>query len=205
MIRRLSGAAFRLFLILAAVIVPLSIGFVRFADSLPKPIDDPTITDAIVVLTGGSDRISTGIALLEAGKAQRLFVSGVNNRVDITALLKVSRTTGAPPPADLASRIDLGHTAGDTFGNAEETADWMHEHQYKTMRLVTADYHMRRALIEFRMAAPDIEILPNPVHPAVGGDAAWWQNQQTLGLLAGEYGKYLIVRWRYLISRMTSA
>ena len=120
-------------------------------------------------------------------------------------MLKVSRAGSAPPAPDLASRIDLGHTAGDTYGNAEETADWMHEHQYKTMRLVTADYHMRRALIEFRMAAPDIEILPNPVHPAMGDDAAWWQNQQTLGLLTGEYGKYLIVRWRYLISRMTSS
>jgi uncharacterized SAM-binding protein YcdF (DUF218 family) len=205
MIRRLIGAAFRLLLILAAVFVPLSIGFVRFADSLPRPTDEPMTTDAIVVLTGGSDRISTGIALLEAGKAQRLFVSGVNNRVDVAALLKVSRTAGAPPSPDLASRIDLGHTAGDTFGNAQETADWMHEHQYKTMRLVTADYHMRRALIEFRMAAPDIEILPNPVHPAIGGDAEWWQNQATFGLLTAEYGKYLIVRWRYLISRMTSA
>jgi uncharacterized SAM-binding protein YcdF (DUF218 family) len=205
MIRRFVGTAFRLFLVLAAVFAPLSIGFVRFADSLPPPTDDPTITDAIVVLTGGGDRISTGIALLEAGKAQRLFVSGVNNRVDIAALLKVGRTAGAPPSPDLASRIDLGHTAGDTFGNAEETADWMQEHRYKTMRLVTADYHMRRALIEFRMAAPDIEILPNPVHPAMGDDAAWWRSRAKFGLLSGEYGKYLIVRWRYLISRMTSA
>jgi uncharacterized SAM-binding protein YcdF (DUF218 family) len=71
------------------------------------------------------------------------------------------------------------------------------------MRLVTADYHMPRALIEFRMADPDLRILPNPVRGSRVGER-WWRDRAALSLLLGEYGKYLIAKWRYLIDRALS-
>jgi uncharacterized SAM-binding protein YcdF (DUF218 family) len=191
-------------LIVAAGLAPLIGGFVWFAENLPAPVDDPSTTDAIVVLTGGSDRISTGLALLESGKAKKLFVSGVHHGVDVADLMRVARAgTGAGPfTPDLAARIDLGHEAGDTFGNAVETVDWMRANHFRSMRMVTADYHMRRALIEFRLVAPDIEILPNPVQPPVTGTGRWWRNRGTFDLLLSEYGKYVIVKWRYTIARL---
>ena len=191
-------------IVLLAALLPLTIGFVWFAENLPAPTDDPAKTDAIVVLTGGADRISTGIALLEAGKAKRLFVSGVDSRVGVPELLKIARA--APQPGEslsgLAAKIDLGHEAGDTFGNAVETAAWMSSNHFTTMRLVTADYHMRRALIEFRLDAPDIFILPNPVRPPSTEAGRWWRNKPTRDLLLSEYGKYVIARWRYVLSRL---
>jgi uncharacterized SAM-binding protein YcdF (DUF218 family) len=195
----------RLLLVFAAAPAPLVAGFVWFAENLPGGVEDATPTDAVVVLTGGSDRISTGLALLEQGKGKRLFVSGVNPKVDAPELLHVARTGsgGETVSPALAARIDLGHAAGDTFGNAVETVDWMRANNFHSMRLVTADYHMRRALIEFRLAAPDIAIVPNPVTPAATGAGRWWRDRATFNLLLSEYGKYVIAKWRYTIARLT--
>jgi uncharacterized SAM-binding protein YcdF (DUF218 family) len=205
MIRELIFNAGRVLIVVAAVLLPLIAGFGWFVANLPPATADPSATDAIVVLTGGSERISTGIALLEAGKGKRLFVSGVNARVEVADLLKIARPEAAASArsADLAARIDVGHVAGDTYGNAAETADWMHEHQFRTMRLVTSDYHMRRALIEFRLAAPDLEILPNPVRPPNLHSDRWWRDRNARDLMLSEYGKYVIARWRYTLARLT--
>jgi len=201
---RRRGIFGRLVILLAAVILPLAGGFVWFAQNLPPPAAESTETDAIVVFTGGSDRISTGLALLETGKGKRLFVSGVHHGVEVADLLKVSRAGpggGAPDPG-LAARIDLGHAAGDTVGNAVETAEWMHANHFRTMRLVTADYHMRRAVLDFRVAAPDIEIWPNPVRPPNTEAGRWWRDRPTFNLLLAEYGKYLVAKWRYVFARL---
>lgn len=193
----------RLAAVVAAIIVPLAAGFVWFADNLPPPTADSAVTDAIVVLTGGSDRLSTGLVLLASGKGKRLFVSGVHHGVEIAELLKIAHV--APLAPDLAARIDLGHAAGDTVGNATETAEWMRANHFHTMRLVTADYHMRRALIDFRIAAPDIDIWPNPVRPPSTEAGRWWRDRATFNLLLAEYGKFLIAKWRYVFARLAGA
>ncbi len=189
---------------ISAVALPIAIGFVRFVDHLPQPNADESTTDAIVVLTGGGERIATGLSLLEAGRASRLFVSGVHRGVGVSELLRIDRGNANVHPTDaaLAARIDLGDTAGDTFGNSVESVAWMRLNHFNTMRLVTADYHMPRALIEFRMEAPDIGIIPNPVQPLKSTGDVWWRDRTTFNLLLGEYGKYLIAKWRYLFVRM---
>jgi uncharacterized SAM-binding protein YcdF (DUF218 family) len=207
--RRIGGILFRAFLVVIAATLPLALGFVRFVHHLPEPTTDQSKTDAIVVLTGGGERISNALSLLEAGKADRLFVSGVHPGVGVGELLRIDRTApnlsapnsgpsnAAPSNAALAGRIDLGDTAGDTFGNSVESVAWMRANKFRTMRLVTADYHMPRALIEFKMEAPDIAILPNPIRPAAAQNAPWWRGPM-FGLLLGEYGKYLVAKWRYV-------
>ncbi len=202
--RHTSSALIRILLVMAAVVLPIAIGFVRFVEHLPEATTDQSRTDAIVVLTGGGERIQTGFSLLEAGKAERLFVSGVHRGVGLAELLKIDRTAPGASPLDpgLAARIDLGDTAGDTFGNSVESVAWMRLNHFKTMRLVTADYHMPRALIEFRMEAPDLVIVPNPVRPARTIAEPWWRDRTMFNLLLGEYGKYLIAKWRYLFAHL---
>jgi uncharacterized SAM-binding protein YcdF (DUF218 family) len=199
--RRIGGFLFRAFLVVFALSLPLAIGFVRFVHNLPQPTGDQSRTDAIVVLTGGGERISNALSLLEADKASRLFVSGVHRGVEVDDLLKIDRTAPASSESNsaLAARIDLGDTAGDTFGNSVESVAWMRANKFKSMRLVTADYHMPRALIEFKMEAPDLTIVPNPIRPSRTQNASWWRSPM-FGLLLGEYGKYLIAKWRYLIA-----
>jgi uncharacterized SAM-binding protein YcdF (DUF218 family) len=155
-------------------------------DSLTMPTDRASVTDAIVVLTGGRLRLETGLGLLGAGKARTLFVSGVNPRVERSDLL---RTVGPVQGVD-AGRVVLGHAADNTLGNARETAEWMHRQGYRSLRLVTSWYHMRRSLLEFARAMPGLTIIPDPVAAMRGDGGARWLDVTLL--VTGEYNKYLV-------------
>lgn len=177
----------RLTVIILALLALWVAGLAWFVETLPTTIGDPdTRTDAIVVLTGGTQRLASGLDLLAAGKAQKLFVSGVHQGVAIADLLRVSHHG-----PELASRIVLGHEASSTLGNALETAAWMRREGYESLRLVTADYHMRRSLIDFERVMPEIRIIANPVFPELTQHANWWASPGTAMLLIGEYNKYL--------------
>jgi len=167
-------------------------GLVWFAESVTRLASQPGNTDAIVVLTGGSERVAEGIALLAAGSARLLFVSGVPEGVTTETLLSSVGTN----EAQLLSRIVLGHAAQDTAGNAAETAAWAEREGVTSLRLVTANYHMPRSLLEFRRAMPNIAILPNPVFPDSFKDREWWRWPGTLGLMVREYDKYIMALLR---------
>ncbi len=168
-------------------------GLVRFAGQIPSGVDDPiSRTDAIVVLTGGSERLATGLSLLAEGRADKLFVSGVHRGVDVSQLLRVARRT----PRELDCCIVLGHDADDTVGNARETARWISAEGYDSLRLVTANYHMRRSLLEFRRALPRATIVAHPVIPPHVKRRDWWRFPGTASLVIGEYNKFLVASLR---------
>ena len=163
-------------------------GLVRFADSIPKIIEEPTRrTDAIIVLTGGSGRLEEGLNLLESDMAKRLFVSGVYQGLEVKTLFRMFKRN----PRGLESRIGIG-TATNTLGNALETADWFIGKGFKSMRLVTAAYHMPRSLIEFKHAIPNAQIIAHPVFPAHVKVDEWWAWSGTAELIASEYNKFLL-------------
>lgn len=173
------------------------VGLLWFAAELPKEVaDEVRQTDAIVVLTGGSARLSQGLDLLSEGKAQKLFVSGVYRGVDITDLFRVRQES----PDEFACCVTLGHEADDTRGNAVETAAWLHEQGFRSLRLVTANYHMPRSLIEFRHLLPDSVIVPHPVFPANFKHSEWWLWPGSASLLASEYSKFLIATVRTTVA-----
>ncbi|HEY1430345.1 MAG TPA: YdcF family protein [Stellaceae bacterium] len=158
-------------------------------------------TDAIVVLTGGSLRLQSGIDLLREGKGRKLFVSGVNQQVDLDDLLGVS---GHPPDWALCC-IALGHEADNTLGNAQETARWIRGQGFRSLRLVTAWYHMPRSLLEFERAMPEIDMVAHPVFPDQVKQERWWAWRGTAVLLVNEYVKYLGALARPLIERRRPA
>lgn len=147
-----------------------------------------TRTDAIVVLTGGSDRLPAGFELLRAGEGRKLFISGVYRGVEVRELLALSRQA----PGDLECCIALGYAADDTEGNAAETAVWMRAQGFRSLRLVTANYHMPRSLVEFRRALPEATIIPHPVAPRSVRLEGWWRWPGTASLIADEYNKFLL-------------
>ena len=158
-------------------------------------------TDAIVVLTGGSGRLETGFELLHQGKGKKLFVSGVNRHVDLADLLRAAKIA----PASAACCVVLGHHANNTRQNALETARWMRREGYRSLRLVTAWYHMPRSLLEFTRAMPDIEIVPHPVFPAELEPRRWWTERGDALLVLREYGKYLATLMRPLFPETAGA
>ena len=163
------------------------LGFAWFVDDSRRAHDLPARADGIIALTGGADRIATALALLRQERARLLLISGVGPQFDLAALL---RTTGGDTTG-LAARITLGRTATDTLGNAEEAAGWARANDVRTLIVVTAGYHMERALTEIGRALPEVRLYPNPVvPPALRRPTGVFQ----LRLLAAEYTKFLAAR-----------
>jgi uncharacterized SAM-binding protein YcdF (DUF218 family) len=153
----------------------------------PETESELSSTDAIIALTGGSERVPAALALLEAGKGKKLFISGVHPGLTLDRLLGNQAV-----PKDLRGCcIVLGHAAESTMGNADETMRWMQNENYHSMRLVTANYHIPRSLMVFRTAMPQIEIIPHPVTPDGLQLRGWWMHPHTTNLLVTEYNKYL--------------
>lgn len=176
--------------LLALLVVALAwfAGFLHFVRSLaPGGVAGQPPADGLVVLTGGPDRIPTGLRLLSAGQGQRLLISGVNAE---TTRADLARVAGYP---DLfACCVDIGYAAIDTQGNATEAARWAAAHRYHSLIIITAAAHMPRGLAEMRRAMPDVRLIAHPVVPGAGLATAWWRDRKTAGLLAREYSKYLI-------------
>lgn len=181
----------------AVVFFVWAAGFAWFAATLPTPPKDPTVkTDAIIVLTGGAGRLAEGVRLLRAGLAPVLFLSGVNRKVPKADILKLAGN----PPDSLADRITLGYRAEHTRGNATEIAHWFNSKNLKSLRLVTANYHMRRSLLELRHAIPHARIIANAVVPRVTSPGEWWRNPSGLAIIFREYHKYLAAYLRLVVA-----
>ena len=174
-----------------ALIVVAAAGLAWFSQQIPRRVEENVpfiVTDAIVVLTGGAGRLSTGLDLLKKGQAARLFVSGVHRGVEVAELLRVSRQD----PDALECCIEVGHDATDTAGNARETARWMAAEGLSSLLLVTANFHMPRSLAEFRRVMPHVTLVPYPVFADTVQIETWWFSRRSLGLIASEFAKYLI-------------
>ena len=179
---------FPLVALIGVPVVLWTAGLLCFAETV-------RLTEAIVTLTGGTDRVATGADLLKREKAEKLLISGVNQAVDWNLL---SRTVEALPE-ELADRITLGHIACDTWENALESRYWMRKNGFKSLRLVTAAYHMPRSLSEFKNVMPDVLIIPHPVFPAGFKHDEWWKYPGTAALLISEYNKFLLVSVRHML------
>jgi len=154
----------------------------------PRSVGGPgATTDAIVVLTGGSGRVAAGVALLRAGAAKRLLLTGVYPETSLIDILGgMDGTT-----ADVACCVDLGHAAQDTPGNAREAAQWMDNQQFESLQLVTGNYHMPRSLAAFRDAMPGVVLVAHPVFPDGFARDDWWREPASAALIASEFTKYL--------------
>jgi uncharacterized SAM-binding protein YcdF (DUF218 family) len=158
-----------------------ALGFVLFAFTLGKPAPATAkATDAAVVLTGGPGRIDHAIDVLKAHQAQRLLVAGVDPAVTKPDLAR--RIPGSRPW--LACCVDLGSESVDTRSNAEEAGRWLAKHDYQSVRLITSDWHMRRARYEFQ------KVLGGKYRLVTDGV----RTEPSLLTLFGEYNKYLLRR-----------
>ena len=163
------------------------------------PIKEPMQKlDAIVTLTGGSNRIDAGFDLLERGLGKKLFISGVHQKTEVKQLLKHWK---AEPQNNLDCCVILGFEAENTVENAVETAAWLHKENFHSFYLVTANYHIKRALLEFNRLTPDLEIIPFSVIPDNFITNDWWRDSATRTLVLREYMKYIAAyffHWRVL-------
>jgi uncharacterized SAM-binding protein YcdF (DUF218 family) len=145
--------------LLATLLIVWLLGFAWFAAALPQPVPANVKTDVIVVPTGGAGRIERGLAMLRAHSAGKLFVSGVDREVRPREFAEPYKVA----PGEMACCVVLGFAALDTRGNALETANWFEGGHFRSLRLVTSDWHMRRSAGELEEALPNVRLVEDAV------------------------------------------
>ena len=175
-------------IVLAALLLA-AVDFVLFANRAAGADHSPDVNaDAIVALTGGSGlRIAAGVELVTEGRGQRLLISGVNPDVPVEDLIALA---GGSEEV-WACCVDIGYVAETTRGNADETAVWAYEQGYKSLIIVTSDYHMPRSLIVLETAMPDIELIAWPVR-TVNDPASIWSDPDSFRGVVLEWAKWRV-------------
>jgi uncharacterized SAM-binding protein YcdF (DUF218 family) len=165
----------------ALLLLFYALGFVLFAFTLGEPAKTGAeTTDAAVVLTGGSGRIEHAIDVLREHKSRRLLVAGADPAVTKADLARRIPKSGAL----MKCCVDLGSESVDTRSNAEEAGRWLGRHRFHSVRLITSDWHMRRARYEFARALGNkYEIVPDAV-----------RTEPSFLILFAEYNKYVLRR-----------
>lgn len=163
-------------------------GFILFAKYINNyPPFDEQKTDAVVVLTGGRNRISEGVRLLNAEAADKLFISGVSPHVTIKDIEEKIHIKINNP-----EKVELGFKATNTIGNAREVTEWIEQNHINSVRLVTSNYHLPRSMAELKAFHLPLKILAYPVYSEkVAGH--WWQSWGTFKFIFAEYNKFLFV------------
>jgi uncharacterized SAM-binding protein YcdF (DUF218 family) len=163
----------------ALALLLYALGFAFFSVTLGQPAGAER-TDAVVVLTGGKGRIERGMAMMKEKRAERMLIAGVDPSVTRADL---ARRLGSSSRSTLRCCVDLGSESVDTRSNAEEARRWMAARGYSSLRLVTSDWHMRRAAYEFRHDLPQARMVLDAV-----------PTRPSLFVLGQEYNKYLLRR-----------
>lgn len=176
----------------AGAAVLLAAGFAWFLRSLPA--DEIVLArnaDGIVVLTGGPSRITDAIELLAAGRGKRLLISGANRA---TTSGEISRLNPQYGPI-VSCCVDFDRSL-NTLGNAIETKHWVESRGFRSLIVVTSNYHMPRALAEIAHQLPDVSLLPFPVVAEKLHAEPWWLNGPMMRLVLSEYLKYVAAQMR---------
>ena len=163
--------------------VAFALGFAWFIYLAGQPAELPPHVDGIVAFTGGPERVETALRLLALGRADRLLLSGIGGGAELPELARLAGVS-VPP---IAARVSIGRSATTTRGNALETTAWARANGIHSLLVVTAFYHMPRALLELRRVLPDTELYPVPV--GLSASSHW--SGVPLRLIAEEYLKYL--------------
>ncbi|MGF7157162.1 YdcF family protein [Bartonella heixiaziensis] len=146
---------------LLIIVLLFCAGFVIFSEKTERlqPPNPLPKADAIIVFTGGENRIETGLDLLRQGFGSQLLISGVHTTTNLQRLKHSKHIT----PQLFTCCVDIGHEAINTKGNAEESAAWIKKHHYQTVYIVTHDYHIWRSLREITYLMPEINFIAYPV------------------------------------------
>lgn len=178
-------------------------GFLRFAEEVAalEPPADIGQVDAIVVLTGGAQRIDHAVELFNRGIGRRLLISGVNPRTSGNQIKNMT----AGSDALFECCVDIGHDAIDTIGNANETARWIGKHGFARILIVTNNYHIPRSMLELRRADPATDFIAYPVTLTDLKSENWVARPDVLRTMVGEYGKYSWARLREAIGTRTAS
>lgn len=174
--------------IFLSLVIAWFLGLFLFIGEIPRNYEESDkIADAAIVLTGGDKRIEEGVRLFKEKIAKKIFITGVST--------KIKDKQEIPFVKQLKKKdfVEIGTEATSTNGNALEARDWIKKNNIKTIKIITANYHMPRSIVEFKRYNPDIIIEPHPVFPNKFDIHNWWSDKNSIILILKEYTKYIYV------------
>jgi uncharacterized SAM-binding protein YcdF (DUF218 family) len=159
--------------------------------------------DGMIVLTGGRGRIDTAFDLLLQGHGEKLLISGVHQQTDLDDILNSSEHLSEEQKNTLRHHccITLGYNAGNTYGNATEAANWAEKEAVQRIRLITSDYHILRARVEFQRQIPHKDIIMHPVRP----ERSTSIDADLLKIMHNEYNKFIVISALYFKERLLNS
>jgi len=182
---RATALRWRTFAVLCggSIAAAFALSFAWFMHLTGTTTELPPHVDGIVAFTGGPERVETALRLITQGRADRLLLSGIGGGAELPELARLAGVN----PSPIATRVTIGRNATTTRGNALETADWVRANSIRSLLVVTAFYHVPRAMLELRRLLPETALYAVPVRPT----AQRW-SAATLRFIAEEYVKYLM-------------
>src|SRR5258707_861200 len=176
----------------ASVVLLVGLGFLWFIRQVP--LVEVTLTrdaDGIVALTGGASRIADAIELLASGRGKRLLISGANRATNSNEISRLN------PEFERWGRccVDFDRSP-NTLGNAVETKRWAESRGFRSLIVVTSNYHMPRALAEIAHQLPDVALVPFAVVTDRQRSDPWWKGGATARLMVTEYVKFVFAKFR---------
>ena len=182
---------FFLVLVFTSVLLWLA-NFIVFDAYIKKNQNNKDKTDAIVVLTGGKNRIAESFRLFNNEMADILIISGVSDKVSLKELQRQNKTVITKNN----DKIFIGREATTTYQNAIEVSEIIRRNNVRSVRLVTSYYHIPRSKEEILAHNPDIEIIVHPVY-SQNVSSKWWKNWNSFILVASEFNKFIFVYIKY--------
>jgi uncharacterized SAM-binding protein YcdF (DUF218 family) len=188
-------------LLASACVLALGAGFIWFVWHVAaEEIALDRKADGIVVLTGGASRVADAVELLAEGRGTRLLVSGVHPTTNVTEIARQ-----LPRHEKFVTCcVDLDYAAVNTVGNAVGTRRWVRERGFRSLIVVTSNYHMPRTMAELAKQMPDIVLIPFPVVTDKLRNEPWWTSAPTAKLILSEYAKYIVALLRMRIEPLSA-
>ena len=156
----------------------------------------------IVILTGGTNRIKDGLKIIDGFENLKkinfkILVSGTGKGFTKKSLIKKIGPNFNPKLIECC--IFLDSLSKNTLTNAIETSKWAKNNNIKEFILITSNYHMPRAILEFKNVMPNKKIYTFPIKPRKHNIEKWLDSYETFSLIFGEFCKYIVASLRIKI------
>ena len=144
-----------------------------------------------IVLTGGNNRVKKSLQIFFEikSKNKNLFISGVGKGFN-KKILKKLIPQNKNNEKIIQCCIQIEGISKNTFSNAVESLKWVKSKKINSFVLLTNNYHMPRAMLEFKSIFKDINITP---YVFVDENKKWWK---TIINYISEYFKYNLTHLR---------
>ena len=190
--------------LVTSILTYFFIGLIEYKDKILSTISYVSKKSSnIVILTGGTNRIKDGLEIVNKFERTPTFKSKILVSGTGKGFTKTSLQRNINFDFNLIECcIELDSISTNTYSNAFETLKWVQKNDISEIILITSNYHMPRAYLEFKYRMPNLKIFTYPITPKKHDISMWLSSVQTFSLIFSEYCKFLIANLRITFQKI---